>query len=189
MTNLRWLTHLRTSPLVATLYRQREAFKKDIWRQKHEPRFKATESIYLRGPAEPAKNWNTADPCVDYAPLRDKAWLAAKNMIGRIRRAVDEDIAANKIPVVLGDTGKCYIESLNSDSVIDWGNIEKPSTIRLVLTLETNPGATHYVFGQGGHFEVGSLWWLNPLALHSQLNTGGYPVVSFTVDFAVEERS
>lgn len=189
---IRWIKHLYPAPLASAAYRQREAFKVDNWRQKAEgSRFHATQSIFLRGPKDPEKNWDSDVECVDYPLLADKAWLHARNMIGRIRRALQEDIRVNNIPVVLGSTGKVYIESLAAENVIEWGREDseygKLHIIRTLLTLETNPSAVIYVAGAGIHMEVGGLWMLHPLALHSMLNaTGPYPVVTFIVDFAVE---
>lgn len=188
--NLRWIKHLYTAPLGSTVYRQRERFKLDVWRQKEYPRFKATQSIYFRGPKEP-DNWEADAACVDYAVLGTKEWLTAKNMISRIRRAIEEDAATNNIPVKIGATGRCYIERLDAESVIDWGAEDnaygKKHILRMMLTLETNPGAAFYIAGQGGHFEVGSLQWINPLAIHSMMNVGTFPVVTMICDFAVEE--
>lgn len=189
--NLRFLKHIYTTPIISTCYRQREAFKVNNWRQKQPGSpFHATHTVYLRGPKDPEQNWDSGDPCVDYPLLGMKEWQNAKRLIERIRRAVIEDIESNKIPVVLGETGKVYIENLSAESVIEW-RAEEPGYaekhIRMLLLIETNPGVVLYAGGLAQHLEVGALTWMNTRCLHSMLNLGTYPAVTFIADFAVQE--
>ena len=162
--HLRALKFLYTTPLLATVYRHREEFTR------------ITPGL------------NDKVLTLDATMLADKKWLNARNMVARIRRAVIDDIAANKAPVLLGETGRVWIESIAPESNTAWETEKGPDkTLRFILPLETNPGVVTYVGGQGLHLEAGGLWWINIRAPHCLLNAGLYPVVNFMVEFAVGE--
>lgn len=165
MTNLRWIAHLYTTPLCATVYRQRE-----IW--------KAADHA---GPLETV--------LLPSALLEEKAWRNAANMVNRIRRAIVDDIAINRTPVVLGETLAVQIERLSPESVMPWESFSAATSKRLHLrlALESNPAALLSCGGQTVHMEVGALWWLNVTALHSLQNWGKHSVINMVAEFAIEE--
>jgi hypothetical protein len=163
--HLRYVKFMYVVPLLSTIYRNRDIFVK--------ANDAATKSIVLTD-----------------TRLADKSWLNAKNMVGRIRRAVEDDIVANNLPVSLGKMSRAWIESLSPESYTDW-SAEKLAAgvkmVRFMLALETNPGVTIYCGGQALHYEVGSLFWINHYAIHSMVNFGIYSAVHLIADFAVEE--
>jgi hypothetical protein len=183
--NLKPIRQLYTTPLLSTVYRRRDDFvKSDV------PGLRATKTIWLRGEIPGLLD--------DHPRLADKQWLNAKNMIQRVRRAVADNIAENtaatvaagKAPVLLGSTGRIWIESLAAESFTDWMVDKSPQsekTVRFILTLETNPGVRHYAGGEWMHLEVGGLWWINTRAVHSILNTGIYAAISMIAEFEVSE--
>jgi hypothetical protein len=175
--NLRFIRHMHSTPLLTTVYRQRATFT---------PYKDGRSEIVLREGDPPA------DLPILGATAKDGTviWKNASNMIRRIRAAVIEDIEANKIPVALGEAARVSIERLAPDSVTPWWRDESKDAAkiaRMVLTLETNPGARCCAGVEFATLQAGSLWWVQHRAMHCAQNFGTYPVISMIVDFAIEE--
>lgn len=167
--NLRWLRHLYVTPLIGTVYRHRDDLKQG--------------PIRLRGPDD----WDKDGPYKEYPILTDKAWVNAKNMIGRIRAAVHQDIELNRVPLVLGSTGRGWIERLVENTTTPWAKSDTKGLLRFVVPLETNPNVTVYSGGGFAHMEVGSLWFVQPTVPHSMINMGTYAAVHLICEIETRE--
>lgn len=167
--NLRWMRHMYVTPLLSTVYYQRKAFDE-------------AGVIRLRGDEGDLEILARKDK--DGKPI----WRNATNMAARIRRAVEEDIVANKVPLVLGDTGRFWIGKFSPESCTPWERDETDRKyVRLILALETNPAVLVTCGGQTQHMPVGGLWWMQVKALHSFQNWGAFPAVHMNVEIAIEE--
>jgi hypothetical protein len=175
--NIRFIKHLYSAPLASTVYQQRNTF-----------------TPYKDGRSEVALR--DGEPPADLPILSEKnksnavIWRNAVNMISRIRRELRIDIDANKLPVVLGETRRVWLERIAPDGVTDWWRDEAKEAekiARVILTLDTNPLARIHVGAETVHMEAGSLFWYQHRAFHCFANWGAHPVVSLTADFAIEE--
>ena len=168
--NVRFIKQLYSTPLLTTVYRKRALF-----------------TPYVDGRSEATL---TADLLAEKDKDGNLIWRNAVNMIARIRRELQIDIDANKLPVVLGETGRVWLERVAADSVTAWWRDESREAekiARVVLTLDTNPLARIHVGAEMAHMEAGSLWWVQHRALHCVANWSNYPVISMIAEFAIEE--
>lgn len=189
MMHFRPVSFIDTWGLASAVYRHRSAFDQNRLRQTTpgSPHH-STQTIFFRGPRDPSpENWFDDAPQVDYGLLGQKEWQTAKNVLSRIRRAVQATLPAGQ---ELGPAGKAMIVLLKAGCHIDWHVDEgeyAEAHIRFHLPIVTNPGCALYSGGEVQYMPAGQLTWFDNRVKHSGTNLGAHPRVHLIVDFRKPE--
>jgi hypothetical protein len=166
--NARWLRSLYITPLLITAYKHRGEF-----------------AAKIDGPVKTLTSGEVETLTPD---LGAAEWKPAASMLTRIRRAIEEDVAANNALIILGEPGVCWLERQAPESCAPWGRTGDNKLLRFVLPLETNPQVSLELPPERYHMEAGSLWWFNHRAWHSTVNFGQFATVRMIAEFKLEDR-
>jgi hypothetical protein len=174
MNNFRFVTHLDTSAVMATLMKTMPAKWKPVEArgELNNEMIGLGASLVLRGHDDITKeNWLDDLPVKETAELQP--WKSMQRLLAKARDIIMGEAAGQRN--LSGEMARAMISRLDPGSSIFWHTDNGPyhdRTVRFHVPLVTNPGCLMYSGPQVQHMEVGSLWFFNNKVRHSAANWG-----------------